>query len=125
MIKVVREKFKTDLGRELFDRISQISDDQEFLLNVFLNLKTDHRKEIMKKILDCGECDPERIFILSDIIHCDILLHHYEYLDLLSKSLQELEQLDYQLSLKYYERLKQKFKNERMRELAEQENFED
>ena len=125
MIKLEREDFSTDLGRELFDRISQLCDDPKYLLEVFMCMKREVWKEKMKMLLDKGLTDVEKIRYIADIIRADILLHEEDYLDLISKSVEELEEIAYQLLLKSYERLKQKVKNERMRELAEQENFED
>ena len=125
MIKLEREDFGTDLGKELFDRISQLCDDPKYLLEVFMSIKHDACKEKMKMLLDKGLTDVEKIRYIADIIRADILLHEEDYLDLISKSVEELEEIAYQLLLKRYERLKQKVKNERMRELAEQENFED
>ena len=125
MIKLEREDFGTDLGRELFDRISQLCDDPKYLLEVFMCMKREVWKEKMKMLLDKGLTDVEKIRYIADIIRADILLHEEDYLDLISKSVEELEEIAYQLLLKSYERLKQKVKNERMRELAEQENFED
>ena len=112
MIKVVREKFKTDLGRELFDRISQISDDQEFLLNVFIDLKQDFRKAKMKMLLDAGLCEPDLIEVFASIIHLDIILDD-ELLSLLGKTFKELD--DYYADV-LCERVRARWRAQRLRE---------
>lgn len=92
MKKIERENFETELGRELFDRISQISDDQEFLANVFLFMKQEYRKEKMKMLLDAGLSDPELIEQFTMII-ADEVVFDDELLGLLDKTYEEL--MDY------------------------------
>ena len=60
MIKLEREDFSTDLGRELFDRISQLCDDPKYLLEVFMCMKREVWKEKMKMLLDKGLTDVEK-----------------------------------------------------------------
>ena len=90
MKKIERENFETELGRELFDRISQISDDQEFLSNVFLFIKQEYRKEKMKMLLDAGLSEPDLIELFTIIIAGDIVLDK-ELLSLLDKNVEELD----------------------------------
>ena len=89
MKKIERENFETELGRELFDRISQISDDQEFLSNVFVFMKQEYRKEKMKMLLDAGLSEPGLIELFTIVIASEIVFDD-ELFRLLDKNKEEL-----------------------------------
>ena len=89
MKKIERENFETELGRELFDRISQISDDQEFLSNVFVFMKQEYRKEKMKMLLDAGLSEPDLIELFTIVIASEIVFDD-ELFRLLDKNKEEL-----------------------------------
>ena len=47
-----RNKFKTEIGKKLYDRLSQISEDINFLAGVFFDLPGDERKKKFMDLLD-------------------------------------------------------------------------
>ncbi len=47
-----RNKFKTEMGKKLYDRLSQISEDINFLAGVFFDLPGDERKKKFMDLLD-------------------------------------------------------------------------
>lgn len=51
-----REKFKTELGRIIYDKLVSISNDQNFLISVLYEIKGDERK---KDLLDWLDKNPK------------------------------------------------------------------
>lgn len=49
---VKREKFKTDLGRQLYDRLVNILDDDDFILAVLVETQGDKKKKEFLELLD-------------------------------------------------------------------------
>lgn len=49
---VNREKFKTDLGRKLYDRLVSILDDDDFILAVLVETQGDEKKKAFLDMLD-------------------------------------------------------------------------
>lgn len=49
---VKREKFKTDLGRQLYDRLVNILDDDDFILAVLVETQGDEKKKEFLNMLD-------------------------------------------------------------------------
>ena len=49
---VKREKFQTELGRKLYDRLVNISDDDDFILAVLVVTQGDEKKKEFLKMLD-------------------------------------------------------------------------
>ena len=49
---VKREKFHTELGRKLYDRLVNISDDDDFILAVLVVTQGDEKKKEFLKMLD-------------------------------------------------------------------------
>ena len=49
---IKREKFKTEMGKKLYDRLCQISEDINFLAGVFFDLSGDERKKKFMDLLD-------------------------------------------------------------------------
>lgn len=49
---VKREKFKTDLGRKLYDRLVNILDDDDFILAVLVETQGDKKKKEFLDMLD-------------------------------------------------------------------------
>ena len=47
-----REKFKTELGKQLYDRLIKISDDTNFILSVLVDVQGDERKKEFIEYLD-------------------------------------------------------------------------
>lgn len=47
-----REKFKTELGRIIYDKLRSISQDQNFLISVLYEIKGDERKKDLVDWLD-------------------------------------------------------------------------
>ena len=68
MSLISRDKVKTELGKQLYDRLQAIWDDEEWLLGMFLDLRGDDRKKKFIKYLDEGETDTDRLtYIALDI----------------------------------------------------------
>ena len=49
---VNREKFKTELGRQLYDRLVSILDDDDFILAVLVETQGDEKKKAFLDMLD-------------------------------------------------------------------------
>ncbi len=49
---IKREKFKTEMGKKLYDRLCQISDDVNFILAVLVDVQGDERKKKFMDLLD-------------------------------------------------------------------------
>lgn len=49
---VKREKFKTELGRKLYDRLVDIFDDDDFILAVLVETQGDKKKQDFLDMLD-------------------------------------------------------------------------
>lgn len=49
---IKREKFKTEMGKKLYDRLRQISDDVNFILAVLVDVQGDERKKKFMDLLD-------------------------------------------------------------------------
>lgn len=49
---VKREKFKTELGRKLYDRLINILDDDDFILAVLVEMQGDEKKRSFLDMLD-------------------------------------------------------------------------
>lgn len=49
---IKREKFKTEMGKKLYDRLRQISDDVNFILAVQVDVQGDERKKKFMDLLD-------------------------------------------------------------------------
>nr|DAJ86664.1 MAG TPA: hypothetical protein [Caudoviricetes sp.] len=60
-----RSKFKTELGRVLYDRLKNIWDDADFIGGVLVSVKGDEKKKKLMRYLDAGETDTDRILELA------------------------------------------------------------
>ena len=49
---IKRERFKTEMGKKLYDRLCQISDDVNFILAVLVDVQGDERKKKFMDLLD-------------------------------------------------------------------------
>jgi len=49
---IKREKFKTELGRNLYDRLVNILDDDDFILAVLVETQGDKKKKEFLELLD-------------------------------------------------------------------------
>lgn len=68
---IKREKFKTELGKKVYDRLVAILDDDNFIMGVLCEIMGDEKKKEFLEYLDkTGETDPEKI---EDYVNA----HHY------------------------------------------------
>ena len=57
-----RDKFKTELGRKVFDRLIKINPDDNFILGILCEIMGDEKKKEFLSYLDrTGETDPDVI----------------------------------------------------------------
>lgn len=59
---ISRDKIKTELGKQLYDRLkNEVWNDEEFLVGIFVRLKGDEKKRELIKYLDEGVTDSDDI----------------------------------------------------------------
>jgi len=73
---IKREKFKTEIGKKLFDLLVKIKDDDSFLKGVLCNLVGDEKKQKMIDVLEKEDYDyddlDQLVYIAMDIDRGDI-----------------------------------------------------
>lgn len=64
---VKRDKFQTDMGRKLYDRLVEISDNDDFILAVLVETQGDEKKKEFLEYLDkSGVNNPNEILDYLD-----------------------------------------------------------
>lgn len=63
-----RNKFQSETGRRLHDKLKEIWDDPDFILGILVWVKGDEKRKKLLKYLDEGETDTDRIHELADDI---------------------------------------------------------
>lgn len=63
-----RNKFQSETGRRLYDKLKEIWDDHDFILGILVWVKGDEKRKKLLKYLDEGETDTDRINELADDI---------------------------------------------------------
>lgn len=59
---ISRDKIKTELGKQLYDRLkNEVWNDEGFLVGIFVRLKGDEKKRELIKYLDEGVTDSDGI----------------------------------------------------------------
>ena len=59
---ISRDKIKTELGKQLYDRLkNEVWNDEEFLVGIFVRLKKNEKKRELIKYLDEGVTDSDDI----------------------------------------------------------------
>ena len=67
-----RNKFKTELGKEVFDRLVKIYPDDNFIYGVLCEVMSDEKKKEFLKYLDkTGETNPD---VIEDYVNA----HYFE-----------------------------------------------
>ena len=62
-----REKFKTELGKKVYDRLVEISDDDTFVMGILCKIIGDEKKKSFLNYLNqTGETDVDKII---DYVH--------------------------------------------------------
>lgn len=57
-----RDKFQTELGRQVYDKLVEIYDDDNFIMGVLVELfGEDKKREFLKYLEETGETDPDKI----------------------------------------------------------------
>lgn len=69
-----RNKFRTETGRILYDKLKAIWDNEYFLLGVISDLKGDEKKQKMIDILNEGLTDTDEIILMGIAIRDNITL---------------------------------------------------
>ncbi len=60
-----RSKFKTELGKQLYDRLKAIWDNEHWILGVLVSVKGDEKKKKIMKYLDKGITDTDQILEIA------------------------------------------------------------
>ena len=63
-----RNKFQSETGRRLYDKLKEIWDDHDFIRGILVWVKGDEKRKKLLKYLDEGETDTDRINELADDI---------------------------------------------------------